>query len=146
MEKGLKPNAIKVHRAMRATFPQITTIGGVRRDALPDHPSGRALDLMIPNYKSASGKALGNEVSRWAQANAESLGHQLRDLGPAHLEHPARQGGLALHGQPRQRLRQPQEPRAHHACSQPAVPAASESTTAPGRPRGADPGIVPCES
>jgi uncharacterized protein YgiM (DUF1202 family) len=74
VEKGLKPNAIKVHRAVRATFPQITSIGGVRKDPLPDHPSGRALDLMIPNYKSASGKALGQKVALWAKANARSLG------------------------------------------------------------------------
>jgi uncharacterized protein YgiM (DUF1202 family) len=74
VEKGLKPNAIKVHRAVRATFPQITSIGGVRRDPLPDHPSGRALDLMIPSYKSASGKALGQKVALWAKANARSLG------------------------------------------------------------------------
>ncbi len=74
VEKGLKPNAIKVHRAVRATFPQITSIGGVRRDPLPDHPSGRALDLMIPNYKSASGKALGQKVALWAKTNAPSLG------------------------------------------------------------------------
>lgn len=74
VEKGLKPNAIKVHRAVRATFPQITSIGGVRKDPLPDHPSGRALDLMIPNYKSASGKALGQKVALWAKANAKELG------------------------------------------------------------------------
>ena len=74
VEKGLKPNAIKVHRAVRATFPQITSIGGVRRDPIPDHPSGRALDLMIPNYKSVSGKAFGQKVALWAKANASSLG------------------------------------------------------------------------
>ena len=74
VEKGLKPNAIKVHRAVRANFPQITSIGGVRRDPIPDHPSGRALDLMIPGYKSASGKALGQKVALWAKANASSLG------------------------------------------------------------------------
>ena len=74
VEKGLKPNAIKVHRAVRATFPQITSIGGVRKDPIPDHPSGRALDLMIPNYKAASGKALGQQVALWAKANAQSLG------------------------------------------------------------------------
>lgn len=74
VERGLKPNAIKVHRAIRATFPQITSIGGVRPDPIPDHPSGRALDLMIPNYKSASGKAFGKKVALWAKANATSLG------------------------------------------------------------------------
>jgi uncharacterized protein YgiM (DUF1202 family) len=76
VEKGLKPNAIKVHRAARAAFPQITTYYGVRQDPIPDHPSGRALDLMIPAYTSTSGKALGQEVANWARANAKTLGIQ----------------------------------------------------------------------
>jgi uncharacterized protein YgiM (DUF1202 family) len=74
VEKGLKPNAIKVHRAILAKFPEITVFGGKRPDALPDHPSGRALDCMIPNYKSKHGRALGFAMSRWARANADKLG------------------------------------------------------------------------
>jgi hypothetical protein len=74
VERGLKPNAIKVHRAMRARFPQITVYGGVRPSVIPDHEQGRALDCMIPNYRSASGKALGTEAAAWAKANARSLG------------------------------------------------------------------------
>jgi uncharacterized protein YgiM (DUF1202 family) len=74
VERGLKPNAIKVHRAMRARFPQITIYGGVRPSVIPDHEQGRALDCMIPNYRSASGKALGDEAAAWAKANARSLG------------------------------------------------------------------------
>ena len=74
VETGLKPNAIKVHRAMRARFPQITVYGGVRPSVIPDHEQGRALDCMIPNYQSASGKAFGYEVAAWAKANARSLG------------------------------------------------------------------------
>jgi uncharacterized protein YgiM (DUF1202 family) len=74
VERGLKPNAIKVHRAMRARFPQISVYGGVRPSVIPDHEQGRALDAMIPNYQSASGKALGYEVAAWAKANARSLG------------------------------------------------------------------------
>jgi uncharacterized protein YgiM (DUF1202 family) len=74
VERGLKPNAIKVHRAMRARFPQITVYGGVRPSVIPDHEQGRALDCMIPNYRSASGKALGNQAAAWAKANARSLG------------------------------------------------------------------------
>ena len=73
VEKNLQPNAIKVHRAIRAKFPQITTIYGWRRDVTPDHPAGRALDLMIPNYKSSSGKKLGGEVAIWLRTNARSL-------------------------------------------------------------------------
>jgi uncharacterized protein YgiM (DUF1202 family) len=74
VESGLKPNAIKVHRAMRARFPQITVYGGVRPSVIPDHEQGRALDAMIPNYRTASGKALGYEAAAWAKANARSLG------------------------------------------------------------------------
>ncbi len=76
VERGLTPNAIAVHRASRAEFPQITTYYGVRPDSIPDHPSGRALDLMIPNYSSAAGVALGGEVAAWARTNAKELGIQ----------------------------------------------------------------------
>ena len=58
VEKGLQPNAIRLHRATRARFPQITTYYGVRRANTPDHPSGRAL---------------GFEVAAWARTNARSL-------------------------------------------------------------------------
>ena len=46
----------------------------MRPDALPDHPSGRALDLMIPNYKSKAGKQLGYDLSRWLRAHHKELG------------------------------------------------------------------------
>ena len=74
VEKGLKPNAIKVLHAVLAKFPQITTVYGVRPDVLPDHPSGRALDFMLPNYASTSGKVLGFQISRYLQANHQALG------------------------------------------------------------------------
>jgi uncharacterized protein YgiM (DUF1202 family) len=74
VERRLKPNAIKVHRAARAKFPQITTYYTLRAGVFTDHSTGRALDLMIPNYRSASGKALGYKVAAWAKANARDLG------------------------------------------------------------------------
>jgi len=74
VERGLKPNAVKVHRAARAKFPQITTYYTLRAGVFTDHSTGRALDLMIPNYRSASGKALGYKVAAWAKANAKPLG------------------------------------------------------------------------
>jgi hypothetical protein len=76
VERGLTPNAIKVHRAARVAFPQITTYYGVRRDSIPDHPAGLALDLMIPSYGSAAGRALGSRVAAWARAHARELGIQ----------------------------------------------------------------------
>ena len=72
--KGLKPNALKVLAAVRENWPQIKTFGGVHPDPLPDHPSGRALDLMLPNYKSAAGKKLGHDMSRWLEARHTELG------------------------------------------------------------------------
>ncbi|HEY0238342.1 MAG TPA: SH3 domain-containing protein [Friedmanniella sp.] len=74
VEKGLKPNALKVLAAVRENWPQIKTIGGVHPDPLPDHPSGRALDLMLPDYKSAAGKKLGHDLSRWLEARHTELG------------------------------------------------------------------------
>jgi uncharacterized protein YgiM (DUF1202 family) len=76
VERGLRPNAIRVHRAALARFPRIATYYGVRKDPIPDHPSGRALDLMIPGYSSTSGRAFGSEVAAWARANARTLGIQ----------------------------------------------------------------------
>lgn len=74
VERGLKPNAIKVHRAARAAYPRIKTYYGVRPDSIPDHPSGRALDLMLPNYTTGSGQALGRAVADWARKNQAALG------------------------------------------------------------------------
>ena len=85
-----------------------------RQDALTDHPSGRALDLMIPNYKSASGKALGQKVAAWAKANARDLGINYVIWNQHIWNIRARQGRLALHGRPRRRFGQPPESRAHH--------------------------------
>ena len=73
MEKNLQPNTIRLHRAARARFPQITTYYGWRRDVTPEHPAGRALDIMIPKHKTKAGRALGFEVAAWAKANARSL-------------------------------------------------------------------------
>jgi hypothetical protein len=30
-------------------YPGVQSIGGVRADRLPDHPSGRAIDIMVGN-------------------------------------------------------------------------------------------------
>ena len=72
VERGLQPNAVRVHRAARSRFPSISTYYGVRRDITPDHPAGRALDVMIPRYKTTSGRNLGSAVANWARANARS--------------------------------------------------------------------------
>lgn len=64
-------NAKAIVRAIRAEFPTIKTIHGWRMssDYSSDHPSGRALDIMIPKYSTAAGKALGNKIARYLQEN-----------------------------------------------------------------------------
>ena len=54
-----------------ARFPQIKTHYGWRRDVTPDHPAGRAVDLMIPNYKKNN--QLGWQVARYYQKYAREL-------------------------------------------------------------------------
>lgn len=44
---GIVPNARILADYIMATYPGVQSIGGVRADALPDHPSGHALDIMI---------------------------------------------------------------------------------------------------
>lgn len=67
VEKGLKANAIAVHRAVCARFPQITSYGGYRSDPGSNHNSGRALDIMVSGSR-------GDEIARWLRSNASELG------------------------------------------------------------------------
>ena len=54
---GIVPNARILADYIMATYPGVQSIGGVRADALPDHPSGHALDIMI-----GSDMALGDAI------------------------------------------------------------------------------------
>jgi len=57
---------------VRANYPQITTMYGVRADSIPDHPSGRAVDIMLPSYRS--NEALGWAIANHMRNNARALG------------------------------------------------------------------------
>lgn len=46
---GLCPNAWALVQYIQANYPGVQSIGGVRADRLPDHPSGHAVDIMIGN-------------------------------------------------------------------------------------------------
>ena len=58
---------------IRKKFPQITTIYGWRAssDYSSDHPNGRAVDFMVPSYKS--NKALGDALAAYVIANGPRL-------------------------------------------------------------------------
>lgn len=71
---GLVPGLEAAKGVIQQLFPEITDIGGVRPDAKPWHPSGRAIDVMIPGEKglndptSPEGKALGDRIWAWMQS------------------------------------------------------------------------------
>ncbi|MDK8242588.1 phage tail tape measure protein [Corynebacterium coyleae] len=57
-ENGLTVNAVRAGRAIALQFPEVKTIGGYRPvDPYPDHPSGRALDVM-----TYTDQALGDRI------------------------------------------------------------------------------------
>jgi uncharacterized protein YraI len=68
----LTPKAQAVVADVRVRFTSIKTIYGVRADSIPDHPSGRAVDLMIPNYSSNA--AYGQQIADYYRANASKYG------------------------------------------------------------------------
>lgn len=69
-EAGLQANSVVAARAVSAQFPQIAEIDGVRPDSKPWHPSGLAIDIMIPNPESPEGIALGDQILAFAMSNA----------------------------------------------------------------------------
>jgi hypothetical protein len=73
-ENGLQVKTIWAARAISLLFPQITTIGGYRQDALRWHPNGLAIDVMIPNHNSPEGIELGDQIAGYALANAKRWG------------------------------------------------------------------------
>ena len=67
VESGLTSNAVAVHRAVCAAFPQVTSYGGVRPGDDGEHGTGQALDIMITG-------STGDEIAEWVRANASALG------------------------------------------------------------------------
>jgi hypothetical protein len=69
-EEHLQPGAVQLNRIISQLFPQVASIGGWREhDPFPDHPSGRALDIMVGNDA-----ALGNAINQYLQQHAAELG------------------------------------------------------------------------
>lgn len=66
---GLVPNAKSLAAYIMATYPGVRSIGGVRADPLPDHPSGRAIDIMI-----GSDMALGDAIEADVHAQSARFG------------------------------------------------------------------------
>jgi hypothetical protein len=80
---GLVPNARSLAAYIMATYPGVQSIGGVRADALPDHPSGHAIDIMI-----GSDMGLGDAINADVQAHAADFGVSYTMWRvPAHYNH-----------------------------------------------------------
>lgn len=59
--RGLVSNARNLASYVQSNYPGVTSIGGVRPDPLPDHPSGHAIDIMIGSNMSL-GDAIKNDI------------------------------------------------------------------------------------
>jgi hypothetical protein len=68
VEDGLVSNAIAVHRAVCAEFPEITTYYGLRPGDDGYHGTGQALDIMT------SDSATGDAIAAFVQDNYSALG------------------------------------------------------------------------
>lgn len=80
---GLSPNAWNLAQYIMATYPGVQSIGGVRADSHPDHPSGHALDIMI-----GSNMGLGDAINSDVQSQTGRFGVQYTMWRvPAHFNH-----------------------------------------------------------
>lgn len=66
---GLSPNAWNLAQYIMANYPGVQSIGGVRADSRPDHPSGHALDIMI-----GSDMGLGDAIAADVQSQSGRFG------------------------------------------------------------------------
>lgn len=65
---GLTPNAAALAAYISATYPGVQSIGGVRGDRLPDHPTGHAIDIMVGNM------GLGDTIAADVKSQASRFG------------------------------------------------------------------------
>lgn len=73
-EEHLTKDSVRIARAVASKFPDLKEIGGWRPvDAYPDHPSGRAVDVMIPEYDTDKGKKLGDEIKDYIFRNKDAF-------------------------------------------------------------------------
>lgn len=74
-EQGLTPAALTVLRCGAEQAEWVETMHGVgERPIADDHPDGRAVDFMVPDYTSTQGNERGWQLAKWMRANAEQLG------------------------------------------------------------------------
>lgn len=67
VEDGLRPDTIRVHRAVCALFPSVSSYGGLRSGDGGEHGVGRALDIMVSG-------STGDEIAAWVKLHYKELG------------------------------------------------------------------------
>lgn len=73
-ERNLQAAAQRGMRLAAQQFPEVPSIGGFRSGNDPkDHGTGSAIDIMVPDYQSASGIALGDKIAKFYIDNAGDL-------------------------------------------------------------------------
>ncbi|MFD4406638.1 peptidoglycan DD-metalloendopeptidase family protein [Nocardia sp. NPDC058499] len=73
-EANMQVDAIRVARTLAAVFPQVERFEMWRAtDDFPDHPSGRAVDAMIPDWHTDEGRALGDAIAEYVMTHSEEL-------------------------------------------------------------------------
>ncbi len=72
----LTRDAVVLMRVVGQRWPEIATVGGYRAGGTyPDHPTGRAIDVMVPDAgRSRAGADLGDEIAEHLMANADRYG------------------------------------------------------------------------
>ncbi|MGG7104571.1 peptidoglycan DD-metalloendopeptidase family protein [Rhodococcus sp. 24CO] len=73
-EQNMQVNTKRLIRALHLKFgDRLDSLGGWRANGggFTDHPSGQAVDAMIPDYSSGTGVATGDEVLNYVMGNAE---------------------------------------------------------------------------
>jgi len=75
-EGSLTRDAVWLMRVVALRWPQIDSVGGYRPvDAFPDHPTGRAVDVMLPSAgRTAAAVATGDEIATHLMENADRYG------------------------------------------------------------------------
>lgn len=75
-ENGLTPDALRVLRCVNQEFGPHTYSGVGERptNSTSDHPSGRAVDIMIDSWQAEKGNKEGYAIARWARRHAADLG------------------------------------------------------------------------
>ncbi len=80
---GLTPNAATLAHYIQTTYPTVASIGGVRPDPIPDHPTGHAIDIMVGTNRALGDRIEADILAQAARFNVRYLIWQQTYHNPA---------------------------------------------------------------